>query len=445
MKKLRCQPADKNQKGYVAITVLILMLVLVAIVYLYADALFSELSIARNNKGAQVAFSIAEACTQNALYKVQYDLSDVRPKFLVYDSNSPLTADYTINSSLLINRGSCRVIIQNTAPGVAVITSTGQYQIYTFKTAQRQIKTTIAEATAGQPYDLGMFTHPIKGDTQATGDIELDGATIQILGSNHLLNAGLTSGRSISIKNNSTVNVEGSIHIGPTAAPPNDSNYNKDPSSVVNCDCYINNDPNPDVNPPSLCNTSPGCSVGSAAAGEMPKVDFNSYKQIAENYVPSQYFDKPQDFLDFAASHPILNGVFYVDGDLKIQDGQTININGLLLAKSITVGENSGSTTTTLNITNPDNNINPHGVAVEKNFIVETKGSFSAVGLIWSGIATEFKDSLRSPINLTGGILSRRIKITDRTVNIQFDAAIINVVIGSYAPVIELNHWEEEY
>ena len=71
----------KSNRGYITITVLILMMVLVAASYLYADALFSELTIARNNKGATAAFSLAEAGVQEAIYLIQYDI-DVRNTFL---------------------------------------------------------------------------------------------------------------------------------------------------------------------------------------------------------------------------------------------------------------------------------------------------------------------------------------------------------------------------
>lgn len=426
---------NKIQSGYVMITVLILMMVLVAILYLFADVVFAEQAVARNNKGAQVAFSLAEAGVQEAIYRVQYDTAPggARDNFL---NNGPNTT-FSHSAPALIAQGSYEVIIDSTTQGVATITSTGRYAMG-LRTAKREVQTTIAEATVSQPYDEGIFTHSTNaGD--ATGDIELDGATIQIFDS------GISSGRDIKI-DDSNIQTEGPIEYV--------RNQTGD-DSTVKCDCLINDDSDPLT---SQCSDAPQCTLSpNLTPGEMPEVDFISYESQAKNTPgPSpdgnQYFDNQRDFLDLVnAGTDTFNGVVYINGSLTINGDLTLTVNGLLVAGgpsgSITVGKNSGSTTTTLNINNPGNNLS--GVLVENNFIVNSKGHFSgnagqAQGLIYAGIKTDFKDSTNT-INLIGGIISRRIYVTSRTLIIHFNMDIVNTVIGDYAPVIEINHWEEEY
>ena len=52
-------PIKRKRHGYTLLIVMILMMLLLAVVYYYSEGQFTELIIARNNKGADVAFSLA--------------------------------------------------------------------------------------------------------------------------------------------------------------------------------------------------------------------------------------------------------------------------------------------------------------------------------------------------------------------------------------------------
>src|SRR4030065_1207521 len=115
------------RKSYVSIVVLILMLVLVAASYLYADALFSELAIARNNKGAAVAFSLAEAGVQEAIWRIQYEVA-TRDTFLNEEDGMTFFEHKSPNPTL-IPKGEYSVTIKNTAKAAATVTAIGTYRV----------------------------------------------------------------------------------------------------------------------------------------------------------------------------------------------------------------------------------------------------------------------------------------------------------------------------
>lgn len=447
------------KKGYIVITILILMLVLVAIVYLYGDALFSELAIARNNRGAQVAFSLAEAGVQEAIYKVQYDTT-VRSHFLAGTPDDSFTHD----APALLTRGSYQVAIENTAPGVATIISTGKYQIGASKTAQRVIKTLIAQGTTQQYTNTaGIYTSPAGG--QSTGDIDIKGADVKIYGervNGEIYGGGLASGKSLSIVKwqgvGSQVNIEGSSVTYNNTDPQDPGKPTIDNDSTLNYNCYIDSDPvppnPPDLNLPDLCSSEYASHTPTpGAASEMPRIDSDAYKTQAKNSVPTQYFEKQADFdarffLNPTRTSAEATGVVYVDNSLVIAADRTFKMNGVLISSgSISVG--APNETGQLIISRDGlGEHQPSGVVTLYSFNVKAGGIFSGTGLVYIGEQGEADfDPSFNPIELTGGILARRVSITRRPVIIHFNPTIINDTIGNPydTPVIEINHWEEEY
>ena len=88
------------------------------------------------------------------------------------------------------------------------------------------------------------------------------------------------------------------------------------------------------------------------------------------------------------------------------------------------------------------------GVLSMRDVEIGTLGNFSGSGLVYAGDRFRVDSSIPYPLNLTGGVISRRTWISGyRITNIYFDADIINTALGNplETPVIEINHWEEEY
>lgn len=419
------------KKGYVTITVLILMMVLVAITYLFAEVLFSELAIARNNKGAQVAFSLAEAGVQEAIYRVQYD--ETAQDVLM--STTPGVSTQFSHDPALLDRGSYEVTITNVSKGAAIVTTIGRYTIG-LRTAKREIKVDIAQATQpGFPYDSGIYGAG-SGAGQSIADVDFWYAPVKIY------NGSVLSNRDINFKFGADVDIEKTVEAG------DDVIVSGNPfPSHVDCNCLFVDDEDPET---PQCETSPGCTpIEGALAKEIPQIDFEAYKSIAQNTPGSspdgnQYFTDQDDFKELIplSGSATFEGVVYIDDKLDIDWFRTINMNGIIAATG-TISVDFGQL-----LIQPPTVGGPSGVLSQRSFNVKTLGHFSGTGLVYAGDRFEIEFSLDWTMELTGGIISRRTWIKGlRETNIYFDATVIDLALGSPSdtPVIELNHWEEEY
>ncbi len=186
------------ENGYVLISVLVIMIVMLVITFFLADALFSEVSIARNQKATTLSFNLAEAGVSEAIWRIQND-SGAKNTFL-----NSVDGQTIIPEKSLFANGSYSVIIQNTALGTATISSTGIYS-FGLRSAQRKIVQNVAQATYPPPfpYDSAIFSSPAGGTS--TGDLEFSTARLQIFG------GSLLSGRDLLITQNSDISVEKTI------------------------------------------------------------------------------------------------------------------------------------------------------------------------------------------------------------------------------------------
>lgn len=417
-----------RKRGYVTITVLILMLVLVAVTYLFADATYAELAIARNNKSAQAAFSLAEAGAQEAIYRVQHDIT-TRGAFLNSTDNDmpPFSHD-----PALLSQGAYSVTFENTDEGVATIISVGTYNLG-LKTARREIKLDIAQATQPPeyPYDGGVYATG-SGAGSSIADIDFWAAVVRIY------NGSLLSNRDITLKFGANVDIEKSVEAGDDVV--------KRGGSTLDCNCLIIDDGDPET---LQCSPPPGCTpLEGAPAKTMPQIDFDAYKTIAQNTPGpspdgSQYFEDGDDFEDlipFLGSYTF-NGVVYIDDNIDLL-GQTINMNGVLAAsESVKL-----HAVAQINLAPPPGG-GASGIFTQKNLEIMPTSRFGGTGLIYTGDRFEHY-TMTATTNLTGGIISRRTWFWgSQTTNIYFDANVINTALGNPldTPVIELNHWEEEY
>lgn len=420
----------KKSQSYIAITVLILMLVLVAITYLFAQVIYGDLAIARNNKSSTIAFALAEAGVQEAIYKVKYDTA-ARNTFL---NTTNGTTEIPLKTALL-NNGSYKVTIQNTDKGTATITATSYYSLGT-KTAQRKIVTNIAQAdTHSYPGDGAFYTHP-GNDSNATGDIEIKDVTLNIYG------GSLHSGRYTSFTN-SALNVEKGIKTA-------DISKIKNKSSTVNCNCLIEDPHDPElIPPPTLCSTNPSCTYTQATNFGMPEVDFDALKTTAQN--ANKYYSSQSSFYSLA-NFPMnttktLNGTFYIVGGLTLDGNRILNLNGIIATDgAIIIG--TKSTSGTINLTASEGQ--QSGIASEGSFTLDTKGTLTGRGLIYSLFKAAIEgDTNSTTLNFTGGFLARRWNFNGpRTINVHFDLATIEEILEqpvNTTPVVQLNHWEEEY
>ncbi|OGY88880.1 MAG: hypothetical protein A2927_01980 [Candidatus Komeilibacteria bacterium RIFCSPLOWO2_01_FULL_45_10] len=185
---------------------------------------------------------------------------------------------------------------------------------------------------------------------------------------------------------------------------------------------------------------------------EMPQLDFDSadpdslFNQATAVYTTGQFNQLLNDNPNL-----VLNGIIYVTGNAIIQRGHNLTVNGALVADG---NINFGTDEWPFWEPNPSLTINDSGSG-PAGLLSKRKihfGTFSGIAEINGLIYTpdEFKlDAYGMDFSLTGGILVR-----DFTVNSLWQPLILNyneeVVMRTLglpytAPVINIEHWEEEY
>lgn len=426
----------KNRRGYVLISVLVIMLVMLGIAYFLTDTLFSEAAITRNQRSATSAFHLAEAGVQEAIWRIQNDTT-ARETFL----NTTNGQTNFSHDPALLTGGSYEVSIQNTAKAAATITATGFYQMG-LKTAQRKIKVSVTKADTPPPYDYdgAVFT----GGSTGEEDITLNFINLQVTGT-HLVDhdndpatpevaqpwGSLISNRDIWYTL-STLNIAKDI-----IAKRNIRNLF---SSVTVGGQIKANDPG--------TYTMPVIDVSSDNA--------NSYKSkaIAQN----QYFTaKAFDDLIHAQHNLTFSGVVYVAGGINIkaktfsEPPPTVTVNGVLAAEgAIDVGAPMRKGTLTVNHVEGQ----PSGVITLSKFTAWAYSVININGLVYVGdrfgVDPWFNlDNSTKDIVIKGGVLCRRFDANGvRTIKIDFNQDYINETLQTNppaTPIIETQHWEEEY
>lgn len=417
---------SKNFRAYVSIVVLILMMVLLSASYFYASSLLGELAIARNNRASSVAFSLAEAGVQEAIYRVKRPTSIERAQFGLQNGFSAFNHD-----PALLQQGGYTVDITNNGPYVATVKSIGTYRTGN-RLTKREIRVGIAEASATY---AGGAIFGAGGAGESIADLDFWAAAVNIF------KGSIFSNRDINLKFGANLKVESAY------TDPLDSNIRIDAvdlyrnlvnqNSELACNCLIEDDGDPNT---QQCTPSPGCNPTSLINPlGMPQMNFDYYKTLAG----VQYYGSQKDFKkEFAEdSSKTYNGVVYIDGTLDLDGDRNMTMNGVLAA--------SGS----ISITKGQLTIAPgtdgfSGVLTQRDFIVGSEGNFNGTGLIYSSDRAEFDSSTTYSTNLIGGILTRRTWFSGyRAVNITLDPTIINNTLknSGESPVIEINHWEEQY
>jgi len=417
-----------RKSGFVLISVIVIMAVMAAMMFFFSDALFSEQAIAQNQKSATICFHLAEAGVQEAIWRIQNDAT-AKNNFL--NTTDGLT---TFSHDSIMPSASYEVSIQNKAKGLATVTGIGYFRTG-LKRAKRVVTTEVARATTPPPfnYDSAILT----GNSTGEEDITLTAIELNITGS-HMVDHD---------NNPLTPQVE-----KPWGSLISDRDIWFSFSKInVAKDILAKR---------NLLNIFSNITVGGEIADHvietyfMPTIDVtseepNSYKNLAQ--AQNQYFDS-QEFTKLLKNGPqTFNGVVYVAGrsGITIDSNQSLTVNGMLVAEgSVDVGKPTKKGTLIIN--HVDNK--PSGVIALNKFNAWAYSTINIEGLVYIGdrFAVDPYYSLNSKdINIEGGILARRFSGNGlRTINIDFNQDYINQALqpnSNETPVIQVQHWEEEY
>lgn len=389
----------KQPKGYVLISVLIIMMVMMVITYFLADALFSEISIARNQKAATLAFNAAEAGVSEAIWQLQ---NDENTKNVFLNSTDGKTE---IPSKNIQPNNTFSVVIQNTDKGAATITSTGLYNIG-IKQAQRIITLKVIQPVATGPYNYDaslLVGGPNPGNvyinnTSITYSAGYDPGGIYSGGSIYIGNANVSVPKDI--LSNGTIETQNSTV---TYGGTEQQNY---PTDFI----------------------MPGVDVSSSNPG--------SYKSMA--IAQNQYYTSDQ-FKLLLKTTTTFNGIVYVAGSGGASIKSTnFTINGTLVSEGNIIVTNANFTV--------NHTTGPSGVITLGGFNI-TNANVNISGLVYVGVLSSM--SVNTNITITGGIIAHNFSANNINLVLNFKKDWVNETLlggtSPQTPVIQYQHWEEEY
>ncbi|MFA6304677.1 MAG: hypothetical protein WCV73_04795 [Patescibacteria group bacterium] len=396
-----------RSEGTILILVMVIVSALVLLINYFFSFVITEKKIAQSHTLATQTYYLTEAGIQEAIWKVNNDAT--------WNNNfksNPTWESSIIRPNPFAPNQSYQVAIKNSALGQATISATGTVTAL-ISPSRRVVQTTIFQAQGQSPTSsLAIFSDR---------DINLSGVNLNII------NASVFANRDIGLNFFTTLNVD-KIAL---AARRIEISW----LSALNS-----------ANKMSL-NYPP------APAGEdMPQLDFNSsdpasLRNQADNYYTYQQFRN----LISDSSNIVLNGLTYVDGHISIPRGKNITVNGALAANgNISIGTDFMPLWLAKpNVTVIDPGSGQVGLFAAGNFSVGSyTNSLNIQGLIYSNNNLNI-DASGLTFSLTGGIVARDLSINSLwnslTINYNEDLIFRTLGISNQSPVININHWEEEY
>lgn len=399
---------SKNKRGFVLLTTILIMALLILLGAYLVTFTLTELKIADSQSIASKTYYLAESGIAEAIWKIKNDPTWKEN----FETNAAWSITYTRNPAIY-NNGSYQIQITNTGLARGEITATG-FLTTGNRTTQRVVKTMVYKALGQSPIEDYAEV--------ADGNVDLSGSVLNVHGGSLIANNNLI------VNYYSAINADNRV----TAA----GNIVKHWTSAINATEIIEN----------------GESIALPAISFDEESDPNSYLNQADFvYTENEFSDLLWNNQDLT-----LDGIVYVRGDVNIQGGQTLTINGVLVAEDdMKVGKNTtnccwgtrcGLSSVTIN---QPSETAPAGLLAKGRIDLEScLGSLASESLIY---ANDQINLISAPGDLTviGGLISRKLTLTSiwQGIDITYNNAIISYTLGdpTYSPIVTVDHWEEEY
>lgn len=409
--------ATSRQPGFALVTTLLIMSLLVLLVLYLASFTLSEFRIANSHAIALQTYYLAESGVAEAIWLIKND-----PNWsddFETDANWSIT---TTRESALYPNGSYEIEINNSGLARGEIIVTGMIDIGPV-TAQRVVKTTVYKATGGSVVEDNV--------EYSDGNIDMSGTVLNIYGGSAYSNNNIITNFW------SVINVDNEVRALGNVLSNWTSTIN---ATAIRAQNY----------PPLPTSTIAMPSVSFDAPG-----DSESYKSRADHiYTQKQFRD-----LMWANSNLTLNDeITYVTGDIEIYGPQTLTINGVLVSDgNIIVGKSTNNccwgsrctpTSATVSVNQPTTTT-PAGLIAKGRIDFEScLGDFDSVGLVYGNDKINVL-SLPNAIDVEGGLISRKLTMTSlwQGVNITLNNDVLIAGLGEaiFSPVVNVDHWEEQY
>lgn len=415
---------NKNHKfrpGFALIAIILILGVLLLVGATFFTLVTLERRISLSQGSAFETYYLAEAGINEVIYKLRND-SDWRQEFEDGSISRTLTRD-----SGLASGGSYEVQIEATDPGRADIISVGRLTLTSATTAQRIVKTKVVRAVNPNPL-AGMATY-----TDVDTNVNL--SVVNITGGSMFANDDLDlfawSGANIDGKALAADEIH--LYVG------SDLNATEG-CGAVNCPVA-------------------GCSPCVAAPDHMamPMLDFdsddpNSYKSRAGAVYTEEEF---RTLLN--NNHPLVlnSDVNYVEGDVRLKRGDSLVLNGILVADgNIIYGDTGGARFKPIHL--EVNNTPGKGSGFIAKGSVEIlgrpfSGDVNIEGVLYAMDRVRIQNlSFTGEVNITGSIIGREVDFLNfwNDMNITYNDEILNKSLfgpPTDSPVVTIEHWEEEY
>lgn len=369
----------------------------------------TEMKISNSQSIAAKTYYLAESGIAEAIWKIKNDATWKTN----FEENATWTNTFTRDPAIYSN-GSYQIQITNTgkAKGDVVVTA---YLDIGGSIAQRVIKTSIYKAIG----DSGVQNNAELAD----GNVDLSGSVMHVTGGDFFANGNII------LNFNSVLDIPGN-DVSATG------NINQHWTATLNAaNQYEDADPIP----------IPAVSFDNPA-------DPNSYLSLADTVYTEDEFETLME----NNQNLTLDGITYVDGDIHIQGGQILIINGVLVSEEdIKVGKSGNGCCWGTRCGNSDVTINrissttPAGLlAKDRIYFEDCLGSFDANGLVYANDQINIL-GMGGDFDLTGGLISRKLTLTSiwQGIDVVFDDSVIAHTLSDpeFSPVVTVEHWEEEY
>ncbi|MDO8668787.1 MAG: hypothetical protein Q7K65_00655 [Candidatus Buchananbacteria bacterium] len=396
----------KNKKGFILVTsILVMSLMLLTSIYVVNFTL-TEIKISTSQAVAAKTYYLAEAGVNELIWKIQND-SATGQAFLngtLNSSNDIIRSDVFGDTNAAYHASAI-----NTVPAEAWIIATSTYQI-AGKTSRRVVKYYISQATgSGESWEYTIFAGG-RG-SQQNGNFTFTGSGLVLISNGGRVHANQTlkvQGAEVRI-NDGVVSASNNIlTVGGGQLTLNNS-YQSSPTTTID-----------------------------ALPIDFNSADPNSWKNRATTIYTKTQFKN-------LANNTVLNGIIYVTGDAEVI-GKNMTINGVLVAEEEIEITNSGQTFTV----NADATYGG-GLLAEGDIDITTSGgSVTVNGLIYAGDDLEIISSGTTFV-INGGMTGFDAKVTASGGAITLNHTpenfekVIDPANNANPPVIQIDHWEEQY
>ena len=402
--------SQKNQ-GFVLVTSVLILTTLLAVGSYLISSANSENKIAQAEFLATKNYYLSEAGISEMLWRIKNDAA-ARNAFLA----GTLDESFNISRSNVFgdSKASYQVSAQNTVTAEAWITATSTYQIGN-NTSQRVVKSYISKAT-GDPSGWNYSVYAGGRGGQQNGNFIFTGSGVALIANGGRLHANqvFKVQKAEVVVNDGAVTSANVIEVVAGGALTLNTSYQDAPTSTVEIiPITINRDPeNPEEN-------------------SWEKRATATYTTAAFNSLPD---------------NTVLTGIIYVSGSNARIINKNLTINGVLAAGGSLEADLDGQSF----IVNHDETYDS-GVLVNNNLTITTEGGLVLIdGLIYSGNTLEI-NSQNTDFTINGALAGFDATVTasGRPITLNFTAANVDPVINPEynpdSPLIQIDHWEEQY